>query len=494
MAVWIISEPPIDNANTSTMAVSKNIPVSKLSLDLKNYRTTPQKKELDAVKAMLSIKPDRFLAIIESILEDGYMPTENIIVLKNGTDNIVKEGNRRIAALKIIYGHIKSDSLSLPQNILDEIKRVTTKWKADNAEVPCLVFASSEADVVDKVVSRAHGKQEKASKDPWNSVAKARHNRDVNAAVESGLDMLEKYLKHGTNLNQHQKERWSGDFPVSLLDETLRKIAERLDSSVVDLVRRYPKIPKITEVESVLLNIGLEVFQFKHLRDPITDYLVEYGIPSKVIVTTPDSMNPQPSIVSDAEVPGAPSSAESTTKSQTPTTPPNSSTPKPTIDPPAQPPAFATSDPRSVAATLKNFSIKGHRRAKVAQLLLELKALKIKNNPIAFCFILRSMFEISAKVYCDEIGFPTFEMKNGSQKDKKLVTLLQAVTDDLTSNKTNIGKVRALTGAYTELNKTDGILSITSMNQLVHHTSFTTSPADVCTVFGNIFPLLEHMN
>ena len=63
------------------MPTTSQLEVSKLKLDLKNFRTVPQKKEIDAIKAMISIKPDRFFAVMESIIEDGYLPTENIIVL-----------------------------------------------------------------------------------------------------------------------------------------------------------------------------------------------------------------------------------------------------------------------------------------------------------------------------------------------------------------------------------------------------------------------------
>jgi len=41
---------------------------------------------------------------MESLLDDGYSPTENIIVLDNTDHLVVKEGNRRIAALKLILG------------------------------------------------------------------------------------------------------------------------------------------------------------------------------------------------------------------------------------------------------------------------------------------------------------------------------------------------------------------------------------------------------
>jgi hypothetical protein len=93
-----------------------NIPtfldVNSLSIDLENYRTVPQNNEKSAIEAIVSVKPDRFFAVLESLIDDGYLPTENIIVLDDGANKIVKEGNRRVAALKIIHGHYKLDDLS----------------------------------------------------------------------------------------------------------------------------------------------------------------------------------------------------------------------------------------------------------------------------------------------------------------------------------------------------------------------------------------------
>ena len=80
----------------------KYIDIKDLYLDLKNPRTIPQESEEKAIETMISIKPDRFNAVMESILDDGYLMTESIIVLDDG-HYIVKEGNRRVAILKDIY-------------------------------------------------------------------------------------------------------------------------------------------------------------------------------------------------------------------------------------------------------------------------------------------------------------------------------------------------------------------------------------------------------
>ena len=101
------------------------------------------------------------------------------------------------------------------------------------------------------------------------------------------------------------------------------------------------------------------------------------------------------------------------------------------------------------------------------------------------------MFEISAKVYSAEHNL-SLTKSNG--REKTLTESLDTVTKHLTNNNSNIPMVKVLHGAMTEIAKTDGILSVTSMNQLVHNPSFSIVPSDICILFGNIYPLLEAIN
>jgi len=85
------------------MPTMRNLSVDSLHLDLTNYRTIPQKDEIDAINALITIDSGWFWALMDSLLEDGYNPTENIIVLHSDGKYVVREGNRRIAILKIIF-------------------------------------------------------------------------------------------------------------------------------------------------------------------------------------------------------------------------------------------------------------------------------------------------------------------------------------------------------------------------------------------------------
>ena len=56
------------------MPTTDILEVKQLKLDLRNFRTVPQKDELCAIHAMVSVNPDSFWALTESLLADGYHP------------------------------------------------------------------------------------------------------------------------------------------------------------------------------------------------------------------------------------------------------------------------------------------------------------------------------------------------------------------------------------------------------------------------------------
>lgn len=469
------------------MPTTELVEVSKLNLDLKNFRTTPQKNEPSAIKAMISIKPERFFAVMDSIIEDGYLLTENIIVLRDDKKLIVKEGNRRIAILKILHNIHKADNYGIPDSLKAKIDAITSVWKKDNAKVPCTIYDIKEADKVDRIVTLAHGKGEKASRDPWNSVARARHNRDVKKGSEPALDLLEKYLKHGQNLNPQQRDRWGGEYYITILDEAMRKIYPRFGvANTVELATKYPKVKYVSELEELIRDIGLEIIGFNEVRDAQYDFALKYGI------------NPVSGPQNAAQNASGKSTQTNPTKASSAASNPTSSKKGSASQSTTQPKAVAINDPKNVKILLKKFTPRGKNREKVVTLKDELLKLTISDNPIAFCFILRSMFEISAVAYCKDhsINLTKSKVKNNKTvtTDKTLVELLREVTNHLTNNKANKAKVKVLQGAIGEIGNPDRILSVTSMNQLVHNPKFSVLSNDICVLFGNIFPLLEEMN
>lgn len=481
------------------MSKTEQVEIGKLNLDLNNFRTTPQKTEKDAIRAMIAIKPERFFAVMESIIDDGYLHTENIIVLNDIDNYIVKEGNRRIGAMKLIHKiHQLDDDYLIPDSLKKKIDKIDSNWKNENGKVPCTIYDLADSVKVDKIIALTHGKGEKASRFSWTSVATARHNRDINKVSEPALDLLEKYLSCGQNINNQQKERWAGDYNLTVLAEAINKIITRFElKNSTELAKNYPKIKYRIELEELMRDIGLELVGFPKIRDKV-DFAIAYGIllpPPTTIPTQNTQQNNQsttaPINQSNPQQPNNSQNSSVTSNVQNASSPNSQTTPTVPNSSSNSTRAVASNDPRFVASLIKKFSPRGSNRQKVVTLRDELKQLDIKKNPLAFCFILRSMFEISAKAFASDNSINLIK-PNG--KDKSLVELLREITNNLTSNDSNKAKVKVLHGAIAELGRTDGLLSVTSMNQLVHNPNFSVTSNDICVLFGNIYPLLEEMN
>ena len=484
--------------------------IRELNLDLHNYRTVAQAKETHAIQAMISMSPDRFWALADSLLDDGYLPTENIIVFKgSGTDagHVVREGNRRVAALKLIHGLLPKGGVAVPPQIAARIKTISNDWRTANQSVPCVVYGVKEASIVDRIVTLTHGKGDKASREDWRAIARARHNRDVNKASEPGLDLLEAYLKSARDLSKEQSDNWSGTFPITVLDEAIKKLAPRLGlSNARQLAKKYPKIDHRGALEAIIKDIGKGIIKFETLRGSF-DFASPYGIPapagddSATKIGQGDAGSQQGNTTDNGSATigglegahtrggGAPENSDNDSfgrDKRGAATEPGSS---------KKPAAVSTNDPKAVMRMLRRFSPLGNNREKVVALKKEMLTLKLEKTPMAFCFLLRSLFEISAKAYCDDHksnGGPIRKDKSG--QDRILVDVLRAIVDHLTNNKADRNVMKALHGAITELAKSDGILSVTSMNQLVHNPKFSVQTGDIASLFGNVFPLLEAMN
>jgi hypothetical protein len=280
------------------MPQNKQVSVKDLKLDLSNYRTVSQPSERRAVHAMIAISPDRFWALLGSILDDGYHATENIIVQDVAGSYIVKEGNRRIAALKYALSLISLTDV--PSHLIEKKKNLGKEWVAANTNVPCAVYKANETQMVDKLIALTHAKGEKASRDAWTAVARARYARDEKKESAPGLDLLETYLKKGKNLSEQQAERWAGDYSLTVLDEAIQKLTPLLGfKSSKDLVSSYPKKNK-SILDRILFDIGTDNFGFKELR---ASGFVKYGLTptvASVISGAGSSTPPQPASTGSA--------------------------------------------------------------------------------------------------------------------------------------------------------------------------------------------------
>ncbi|WP_055069735.1 ParB/Srx family N-terminal domain-containing protein [Clostridium massiliamazoniense] len=111
-----------------------NVDIEKLIINKENPRYQWVECEYDAIKNIILRQQEKLLNLIEDIAENGVNPSELIIVVEEGENYIVLEGNRRVTAIKLIndldlYADIDSKfanklSVILSKNSTREIKGI----------------------------------------------------------------------------------------------------------------------------------------------------------------------------------------------------------------------------------------------------------------------------------------------------------------------------------------------------------------------------------
>src|SRR5258708_24686485 len=257
-----------------------------------------------------------------------------------------------------------------------------------------------------------------------------------------------------------------------------------------EIVPLYPtKQRKV--IEEILSDIGLGNLGFKEVRATSPFWGAKYGLQPPISSSKETTVTSGSGLT--ASSPGAGSAPTSGSPSSYPNTIPLNS--GGTSTKAVTQKAAASTDPKSVRRKLKTLAVRGAGREKIVMLRDEIKRLPLDEFPHAFLFLLRCMFELSAKAYCADhkkSGGPSVHTNNGAEKT--LVVLLDDVAKHITQSGADKEKAKLLYGAMTELGKNNGVLSVTSLNQLIHNTSFSITVSDICILFGNVFPLLEEMN
>jgi hypothetical protein len=156
----------------------RHLKVQQLHFDPENPRFAPEiaKGNNDELIERF-IRDERLLEIITSIADQGYFEGEPLLVVGDGDNKYsVIEGNRRLAALKLLNGEIKS-----PQGrfSIEEACRDATHIPS---EVPCLVFKNSNQ------ILRYLGFRHITGIKSWSSLQKARYLKRMRDTFYSELD------------------------------------------------------------------------------------------------------------------------------------------------------------------------------------------------------------------------------------------------------------------------------------------------------------------
>lgn len=173
--------------NNKTQPERKYLSVELLDFDPENPRFPPEIANGDVEELIERfVRDERLLEVISSIADHGYFEGEPLLVVKYKARYHVIEGNRRLAALKLLTGLV-----NVPDGRMS-IEEVCANAENRPEKVPCLIFENSIQ------ILRYLGFRHITGIKSWSSLQKARYlkrMRDTFYHDFKGRDQLKRLAR-----------------------------------------------------------------------------------------------------------------------------------------------------------------------------------------------------------------------------------------------------------------------------------------------------------
>ena len=167
---------------------STKLNIELLDFDPKNPRFLDifgQNDQMDAATIERMLEEENIHELVGSIGQQGYFPGEPLLVTKNPANSshyIVVEGNRRLAALRLLCGIIPA--VDLPPSLVELISTATERPNM----IECFEFSTR------KEILRYLGFRHISGPRRWEPLSKARYLADLIANFYPGLNSEEQYI------------------------------------------------------------------------------------------------------------------------------------------------------------------------------------------------------------------------------------------------------------------------------------------------------------
>lgn len=470
------------------MPRTTKILVKGLRLDLKNYRALPQTTEMDAVRALYADEPEWFESLLVALANEGFSSLEHIGVLIENGKKIVLEGNRRVAAMKILLRQIPYDSLKIRfgRDARAAIQGISNEWVSKNEKVPCIIFSPDEEEALRRIVRRTHGNDDKAGRRHWTSISKARESRDAQHCEEPELDLVESIIRDGNLHNETESVKWMSDFKFSIFCEAIREIVKIWDITLDKLQKLYEnkRLPdeKIYLLDKLVADIGHRELTFAKIRAKgfYDEFAAVKRLPIKPGVTPSASENSQPSAYLNQQVSGEnpvqDKSSDNVKSAQNVSG--NAKTNNRVAD---------IGSIRHCDGMLKSLNVSSfENKDKLKSIVKELKLLNRDDTPNAFALLLRTLIDIAFTEYCE---------RNNMVMPNTLIEKIKNVYEHVVAKSGNKNEVRekrrTLQGALTALIDNSSSVCTANLNVISHRGNVVAHVNAIRIGLYNALPLLK---
>lgn len=444
-----------------------NMRISQVNLDTTNPRIGKQADEKACIESIVNKNREHMLNLIEDIAAEGLTPIPIILSKNKNGEWIVRDGNRRVTALKLL----KSPNLAPSEEMTKKIKAIKDKYPNYSLEIKTAhEFESEEA--VQKYLDKIHkGSQDGVGQIEWSTIEKARHNKK-NGTKDKNIRALNLLIWANNECNISIDEE---NFPFTTLSDRLMAVnrLERIGLVIDDekascLPTRdlAITIKKVTRLISDLANKNIDSRSLggQKEQDKYIDKLCEeYG--EGIIQSKNTTNEPIPIDITVPETNPVVNKAKAPAPNATPTYPVN---PKPTWD-------------RTKLFLKGKSPIKlPANENKVQNILTELSNLRVDSTPIAVAMLFRALVEHSIRHY--------IQKHNLNPKKEEFVPRIRAIINHMEEKKILSKDEVQLIGKYTIEN--GSMLHASTLHAYVHSSAFHPHKQALNTFWDETIPFL----
>lgn len=173
----------------------RTVEVDALLLDLENPRISKAATQDDALQKILEDQEGKLITLTQSIIEDGGLnPMDRLLVIPSGQSGkfTVIEGNRRVAALRILRDPSVLERIEVRPNIQRRLATLARSFDKDSVASLDVFELPDRADAATWIMQRHTGENDGAGIVAWNGVARARFR-----GTDPALQALDLVLEHG---------------------------------------------------------------------------------------------------------------------------------------------------------------------------------------------------------------------------------------------------------------------------------------------------------
>jgi hypothetical protein len=376
--------------------------IDQLLLDTENPRIGDASSQHDALQRILDDQEEKLFELAQSIVADGMNPLDRLLVLReNKASNrfVALEGNRRVAALKILANPVVLTGLNLKPALQKRLEELAQNFNKARVEPLDGYEAVSREAGASWIHLRHTGENEGRGVVGWSGHAAARFR-----GTDPGLQALEFVRAYG-NLTDSQKEATGNSFPITTLDRLLATpdVRKRIGVEIKNrkLYSALPPEELIKPLRRIVLDLAQKTVRVGQLmkKDQQLDYLEKFkksdkpNLSKRALVRAIENIR-------ETEFKGKPPRVKDRKKP----------------DP---------SDRRVLIPRGAKLNVTDN---KTAEIVKELRRLRVDDAPHANAVLLRVLLELSVDHYMDSNKLPLrFTDPKGNKRDKTLKNKTQEV-------------------------------------------------------------------